>query len=397
MSANEAFMPSYHDNDIVCGDKQVWGEGEYRSILDNEPRIGFKRSVLGGLVRCFYKANIILGDILGEGGNGTVLSCHFTDPHNLDDVFPTTYAIKLSRHAHEEWDSFEGECENLEALSRLAPDCIVPYVGRVYDGRHIEQEEQEPDQGRRVGPPPIAGIVLQYMPHGDFGSVLSLLARKYAFSARGAPHPEVARFYVVDLLMKLYGIHQAGYYHGDVKLENMMMTADGRILLADFGTAGVDCRDNWSEGVGAALPLMAPELFTYIFDDLPVEKYVGLRRPSDLWSAGIILYLLMFGRTPYTGRSDAEIYRSLNNFIFEQRWTEIDPADLLAREKWEALQFTKKLLVWHPEGRPSWDDIMNDPYVHDQWVMMERGCCKAPLVQQHDGTWMPSLEWEGLL
>ncbi|KIJ34960.1 hypothetical protein M422DRAFT_34875 [Sphaerobolus stellatus SS14] len=305
---------------------------ERRSMLDDETRIGFNRFVLGDSVRCFYKANIILGDMLGEGGNGTVLSCHLTGPHNPHDVFPTTYAFKLSRHAHEEWDSFEVECENLEALSRLAPDCIVPYIGRVYDRRHIGQEEQEPYQGRRVGPPPIAGIILHTC--------------------------------LMSILMKLYGIHQADYYHGDVKLENMMMTADGRILLADFGTSGLQ-----------------ESTFAYVFDDMPIEKYVGPRRPSDLWNVGITLHLLVFGCTPYTGRSDAEIYRSLNNFMFEQRWTEIDPADILAREKWEALQFTKKLLVWHPEDRPSWDDIINDPYVHDQWIMMERGNCKAPLVQ----------------
>ncbi|KIJ34959.1 hypothetical protein M422DRAFT_262921 [Sphaerobolus stellatus SS14] len=384
---NEAFVPSNRGYGVVHRNQQVWGHGERRrTMFGDEFRVGFNRLVSGHSVRCFFTDNICLDKKLGEGGNGTVLRCYFRDS-------PHPYAIKLSRHdVHAA--SLETECENLEALSRLAPDCIVPFIGRVYDRRHIEQEDVERYHGRRVAPPPIASIVLQYMPHGDFGSLTSLLSRSYAFSDRGTPHPEVARFYIVDILMKLYGIHQAGYFHGDVKPANMMMTPEGRVLLADFGTARVDFRDNWSEGVAGTFCLMAPELFTYVFEGF--QDYAGPRTYADLWSVGVILHWLIFGYSPYNGSAEEEIYRDLNAFVREQRWPEIDPSDLLARHKWEALRFIKKLLVWSPYSRPTWNDIINDSYVHDQWIMMKTGTLRAPLVH-HNGRWMPTPEWDSLL
>lgn len=94
----------------------------------------------------------------------------------------------------------------------------------------------------------------------------------------------------------LAAVHGAGLLHRDIKARNVMRDASGRIVLMDFG-AGADRRELPS-GELAGTPLyMAPE----------VLKGAGASVASDIYSVGVLLFHLVTGEFPVTGRNIYEL------------------------------------------------------------------------------------------
>jgi serine/threonine protein kinase len=127
---------------------------------------------------------------------------------------------------------------------------------------------------------------------------------------------EVEKFFQIAIPMTdaLATAHASGITHRDLKPGNIMMTADGRVKVLDFGLAKLleepdkEMVDTLStqaltkEGsVLGTVPYMAPEQL----------KGTGPDPRSDIFSLGIVLYQMVSGRRPFKGATSAEVISSI--------------------------------------------------------------------------------------
>lgn len=115
---------------------------------------------------------------------------------------------------------------------------------------------------------------------------------------RGLPSLRRAARIVQQLLEGLGALHDADIVHGDVKTDNVMLQ-DGTVKLIDFGLAHVAGDTPTTRIVSGTPDYMAPE----------VIRGHGSTPSSDIYAAGVILYELLTGATPFGGGASADIVR----------------------------------------------------------------------------------------
>ena len=155
-----------------------------------------------------------------------------------------------------------------------------------------------------------------------------------------APFPvgEVAT-YGSQIADALEYAHQRGVVHRDVKPANMLLHADGRLLLSDFGLAKI-----LSSSARPATPRGHPDAGTPEY--MAPEQINGRSdERSDIYALGVVLYLLLTGRLPFTGSTSAKVMeRHLYRLPQEPR--RINPSITPAMQS-----VVLRALAKHPEDR----------------------------------------------
>ena len=112
--------------------------------------------------------------------------------------------------------------------------------------------------------------------------------------------PEVINL-SVQICGALKAAHNAGIVHRDLKPSNLLLTAEGDIKLTDFGVAQVFAasRLTVTDGVIGTAEYMSP------------EQAAGKRaeKRSDIYSLGAVMYVMLTGRPPFTGKTAIDIGR----------------------------------------------------------------------------------------
>ena len=115
------------------------------------------------------------------------------------------------------------------------------------------------------------------------------------------PLKQVERL-MVEMLGALDHAHSKGVTHRDMKPANLIVLADGRIKIADFGIARLETSELTQAGTILGTPAyMSPEQF--------MGQTVDAR--SDLFSCGVILYQFLTGEKPFTGNATTIMYKVL--------------------------------------------------------------------------------------
>ncbi len=107
--------------------------------------------------------------------------------------------------------------------------------------------------------------------------------------------PEEAVQITEQICRALEATHNVGVIHRDLKPQNIMRDATGRILLMDFGLARTVEGDGMTQ-TGALVGTME-----YMSPEQALAKDLDQR--SDLFTLGLILYELLTGNTPYRPRA----------------------------------------------------------------------------------------------
>lgn len=108
----------------------------------------------------------------------------------------------------------------------------------------------------------------------------------------------------VDLLDTLEAAHRAGVVHRDVKPANLIVLNDGRLKVMDFGIARV--ADSELVKTGAGTVLATPQYASP--EQLQGEEVDGR---ADLFSTGVVLYMLLTATFPWKGSNFFELMASL--------------------------------------------------------------------------------------
>eukprot|EP01068_Selenidium_serpulae_P004818 Selendium_serpulae@DN3762_c0_g1_i1.p1 len=152
-----------------------------------------------------------------------------------------------------------------------------------------------------------------------------------------------------EMLSAINYCHKRRICHRDLKLENWVYASPDEaapLKLIDFGFSRI-----FNPGV----PMTAMHGTVYYVSPEVMEGCYAEK--CDVWSIGVIVYMLLSGSPPFNGGTDAEILSKIKRgvYTFEgPRWEGISN---------EAKMFVQQLLVLNPDERPEAIDALNHPWL----------------------------------
>ena len=159
-------------------------------------------------------------------------------------------------------------------------------------------------------------------------------------------------------------IHQIGICHRDLKPENLLLDNNQDLKLIDFGLSNLYLKNELIKTPCGSPGYASPEM-------LRGEDYNGLL--SDIWSCGVILYVMLFGYLPFDDESEEALYKKIiiGKFNIPNSISDI------------AKNLIEKILVTDPNQRYNIELIRKDPWYNlfdfDQVKGLFISCQEIPI------------------
>ncbi|KAH7547476.1 hypothetical protein FEM48_Zijuj01G0314100 [Ziziphus jujuba var. spinosa] len=179
-------------------------------------------------------------------------------------------------------------------------------------------------------------FVMEYVKGGEL----------FAKVVKGKLKEDIARKYFRQLVSAVDFCHSRGVSHRDLKPENLLLDENGDLKVSDFGLSALP-EQVWNDGLlhtRCGTPAyVAPEV-------LRKKGYDGAK--ADIWSCGVVLFVLLAGSLPFQDENVMKMYRKVFKCEYEfPPWFSGDAKTLIS-----------KLLVVDPHKRISIADILENPW-----------------------------------
>ncbi|KAG6848695.1 hypothetical protein H0H93_014824 [Arthromyces matolae] len=162
--------------------------------------------------------------------------------------------------------------------------------------------------------------------------------------AHGRLRERVARKFARQIGSALEYCHRNNVVHRDLKIENILISQTGNIKIIDFGLSNLYNPSTRLSTFCGSLYFAAPEL-------LNAKVYTGPE--VDVWSFGVVLYVLVCGKVPFDDQSMPALHAKIKRgFVEYPVWLSADCKHLLSR-----------MLVTTPSQRATLSEVLSHPWM----------------------------------
>ena len=219
--------------------------------------------------------NFVLGNELGKGAYATVRSAH--NKENNSKVAIKVYD-KLKLLSPSKKKNAERE---IKILSRLNHPNIIKLYKTVENKRTLN-------------------LIMEYV---GGCSLLAFLKKKVS---KRLDESEAKKIFK-QIIQALEYCHSLNITHRDIKLENILIGPSYSVKIIDFGFSTCFSNDKKVKLFCGTPSYMSPEI---------VSKQESFGPPSDIWAAGVVLYILLTGTYPFKALHSKELYLKIQRGTF---------------------------------------------------------------------------------
>uniref|UniRef100_A0A7S4RVJ5 Calmodulin n=1 Tax=Alexandrium monilatum TaxID=311494 RepID=A0A7S4RVJ5_9DINO len=254
--------------------------------------------------------------VLGRGYSGEVKMATYAGPGHAGQKVAVK-VLRLDHIAASKVEQLKSEVENFLRMDH-------PHITRLYDVYESKDS---------------LSLVMECM---EGGELFDRISEKKRFSEEDASHA------LWQMLLALNYIHSHGIVHRDIKLENFLYDALGSrtLKLIDFGFSKMvdDPAEKMSTGLGT-IAYVAPEVLKHSYTS-----------QCDLWSLGVISFILISGYMPFTGTGQAQVKKILSGQfkLKPERWQNVST---------ETKGFVQSLLEVDPGKRLTAKAALQHPWI----------------------------------
>ncbi len=330
---------AYHNRRDGIGGRIAWcdagvcttgrGNADDINASINNPTGSLEDSfpLLKGFSKHSIEDDYVIGEILGEGGYGKV---HAATSRKSGK----RCAVKAINKKQIKHDEFSQEVDALRTIHLLG------------------------------GHPNIAAVESMYENDKNFFLVEEFVAGGEMFQHlvnNGAYSEATAAELLRSLARGLNFLHSNGIVHADVKPENVLLSswddANADVKLVDFGCSGKVGHVS-GRPIGGTACYWPPEVITYC--QLNSSKGLELATETDMWAAGVVLFIMLTGAHPFDLNGDATEEEILQRIITDEIPVQSEHCQHLSSS---AKDLIMRLCDKNPKKRCSSADMVTHPWI----------------------------------
>ena len=274
---------------------------------------------------------------IGEGATSHVYLCQSVDNYEL--------ALKLYRND----EAFHTETELLGMVQ--SSKNIVKLIKSGEAMLELGQSLEEISVSSYFKRGPVKFGLFEYLPNGELFEYVN--ATKEGFSEK------ICKIIFKSLLDAVEACHISGVVHGDIKLENILLSENFEIKLIDFGFSKALNNGELIYQCSGTKCYSAPET-----NQSEAHGYDGIK--NDIFSMGVVLFILFFGYPPFVYPTFSDYnYKLIINKDYDTFWKIVNKSNITISETMKDL--IHKMLCFDGSSRISIEEIKTHPWVAESF------------------------------